>query len=228
MFEVEMKFRLTDVVAFERKLSETLHVTLDAVRTESDLYFQRESRDFRETGEALRIRRVGDELRITYKGPRLDQTTKTREEIEIPLLTRETGGSTGDQFPLIDEDRVVQRKEEWTHLLGRLGYSPFAEVEKKRRSGSFSFQGREFNVTSDHLEGIGDFTEIETIAMGEEDLEESRQLVLALAGILDLTESVRTSYLTLYLQSLHPTEKIEDDLSTNSGPFPSPKNAEND
>ena len=52
---------------------------------QEDIYLSHPSRDFRVTNEALRIRRIGDENRITYKGPRLSGPTKTREEIEISL-----------------------------------------------------------------------------------------------------------------------------------------------
>ena len=45
-------------------------------------------RDFAQTDEALRIRTVGDTSFVTYKGPKLDATTKTRRELELPLRRR--------------------------------------------------------------------------------------------------------------------------------------------
>ena len=42
-------------------------------------------RDFAQTDEALRIRQVSGANQITYKGPKIDEATKTRREIEIPL-----------------------------------------------------------------------------------------------------------------------------------------------
>ena len=54
-------------------------------RRRSDRYFAHPSRDFARTDEALRLRRIGEFNFITYKGPKLDATTKTRREIEIGL-----------------------------------------------------------------------------------------------------------------------------------------------
>ena len=47
------------------------------------------SRDFARTNEAFRLRRIGEENRITYKGPKHEGPTKTREEIEITLAPGE-------------------------------------------------------------------------------------------------------------------------------------------
>ena len=52
-----------------------------------DIYLNHPARDFAETNEAFRIRRISDENRITYKGPRRSGPTKTREEIEIPFAS---------------------------------------------------------------------------------------------------------------------------------------------
>lgn len=232
MFEVEMKFRLRDAAAFEDRLKKTFQTNFISENVEEDLYFQRVSRDFRETGEALRIRRVGSDLKITYKGPRLDQVTKMREEIEIPLFMSDSSpkrggdpveiewltadeavhkegkergreGGEGVESSLLEqrklEKRLDQRKEEWIRLLNRLGYQPFAVVRKTRRSAVSQFQGRTFNVTSDHLDELGDFVEIETLVESEEGLADARACLIAFAALLELKESVRSSYLSLLL-----------------------------
>lgn len=186
MFEVEMKFRLSDVEVFKGELMKNFQTVFNAGQMEEDLYFQRLSRDFRETGEALRIRRVGSDLRITYKGPRLDQVTKMREEIELPLFREE-------------DSPLEERKEDWIRLLTRLGYEPFATVRKTRRSAEGRFQDRFFHFTIDHLDELGDFAEIETMVSSKEDLADARTCLIALAAQLGLKESVRSSYLTLLL-----------------------------
>ena len=50
-----------------------------------DCYYAHPVRDFAASDEALRLRQVGENNYITYKGPKLDTTTKTRREIEISL-----------------------------------------------------------------------------------------------------------------------------------------------
>ena len=54
-----------------------------------DRYFAHPCRDFARTDEALRLRRDGDDVAITWKGPRIDAATKTRRESEGARLARE-------------------------------------------------------------------------------------------------------------------------------------------
>ena len=189
MYEVEMKFRLTAPEAFEAKAAELFGVRLGAPRVEEDLYFQRVSRDFRETEEALRLRRIGGRLLITYKGPRRDRVVKTREEIELPLL------APGEEVP------AGERKEAWIRLLVRLGYEPFAEIAKTRRCASFDFAGRVFHITRDSLPNLGEFTEIETLIPGAGEQSAAQEALKEAAARLRLGDPVFASYLTLLLES---------------------------
>ena len=189
MYEVEMKFRLTEPETFEAEVFKMFDARFGTPRVEEDLYFQRVSRDFRETGEALRLRRIDSALWITYKGPRRDRVVKTREEIELPLL------APGGDVP------VEERKEAWIRLLARLGYEPFAEVAKTRRSASFHFEGRPFNVTRDSLPSLGEFTEIETVISGADEQTAAQETLKEAAARLRLTDPVFASYLTLLLES---------------------------
>ncbi len=50
-----------------------------------DLYFRHPSRHFRQTHEALRLRRCDSDVFITYKGPVVDKKTKMSREIEIAI-----------------------------------------------------------------------------------------------------------------------------------------------
>ena len=83
-YEVEQKFPLADAAEAERKLVALGGPFSDPVE-QVDRYFGHPARDFAKTDEALRIRRIGQENRITYKGPKLDAATKTRRELELPL-----------------------------------------------------------------------------------------------------------------------------------------------
>ena len=81
-YEVEVKYRLVDHDQLERRLTSD-GADRGPEISQEDIYLSHPSRDFAATNEALRIRRIGAENRITYKGPRLSGPTKTREEIEI-------------------------------------------------------------------------------------------------------------------------------------------------
>src|SRR5579883_1372511 len=78
-FEVEVKYRSADHDQLRRLLLE-LGAREDAPVDQEDVYLRHPSRDFAQTHEALRLRHIGAENRITYKGPRFPGPTKTREE----------------------------------------------------------------------------------------------------------------------------------------------------
>ena len=75
--EVEEKFPVADLAQIEAKLAQ-MGVVAGESRIEIDLYFAHPARDFSATDEALRIRRIGSTGCLTYKGPKIDTTTKTR------------------------------------------------------------------------------------------------------------------------------------------------------
>ena len=110
-YEVEQKFPVDDLAAVGAALT-ALGAEIAPPRLERDVYYTHPGRDFAHTDEALRIRRVGHDCWLTYKGPKIDATTKTRRELELPL---EAG-----------------RADEWAELLEALGFRPLAEVRKQR------------------------------------------------------------------------------------------------
>lgn len=85
-YEVEVKYRLVDRDQLERRLAEQGAARGPEINQE-DVYLSHPSRDFAASNEAFRIRRIGSDNRITYKGPRLSGPTKTREEIEISVTS---------------------------------------------------------------------------------------------------------------------------------------------
>src|SRR6476660_6910682 len=114
-YEVEQKHRVPDEAEFVARLQER-GANLEKPIEQSDQYYAHPCRDFATTDEALRIRVVGDESFVTYKGPKLDKTTKTRREIELPL---DPDDHEGSQF---------------ASLLAALGFTPVAVVRKRRRA----------------------------------------------------------------------------------------------
>src|SRR5437588_12515726 len=113
MLEVEVKYRDADRDAVQAKLLALGAVKLEE-RIDADQYFNAPDRDFKQTDEAFRLRRIGPKNRLTYKGPKRDAATKTRTEIEVSL-------ADGDA-PATDAER----------MLTCLGYRSVAIVRKRR------------------------------------------------------------------------------------------------
>src|SRR3954470_19109093 len=89
-YEVEQKYRYSADLNLEQRLDE-LGARWESVNQQSDVYYAHPVRNFAETDEALRIRRVGEKNFVTYKGPKIDKTTKTRMELELPLAPGDDG-----------------------------------------------------------------------------------------------------------------------------------------
>lgn len=181
-FEVEVKYRAVDHDHLLKRVIELGASAGESVHHE-DVYLSHPARDFAQTGEAFRIRRIGDENRITYKGPRLAGPTKTREEIEIPVAAG------------------PHRFRQLLKLLENLGFRPVATVRKRRESFHLTFQEHELEIVLDMAEGLGPFAEIETIAGGQTDLPAAQQAVMALADLLGLTQVEPRSYLRMMLEN---------------------------
>ena len=81
-FEVEVKYRLTPEA---KACVDKLGCEFCEPVQQCDTYFAHPQRNFKETDEALRIRQVDDRAWVTYKGPKLDQETKTRRELEFSI-----------------------------------------------------------------------------------------------------------------------------------------------
>lgn len=148
---------------------------------QADHYFAHPCRDFRKSDEALRLRRVGDDNVITYKGPKLDTTTKTREEIELSILP----GAEGLQ--------------QFQTLLERLGFVHVYVVRKTRLPGCLSYEGGEVHLALDTVEGLGDFLEIEVLAQ-KESLDTAKRSLESLGKTLELSITERRGYLDLLMQ----------------------------
>ena len=178
--EVEVKVPVADLAAVESGLS-GLGASIGKAKQEIDVYYEHPARDFAATDEALRIRRRGPNGYITYKGPKLDATTKTRREIDLALP---------------DDPTAADR---YAELLEALGFRPRAEVRKRRRKAMVAWQGREVEVSLDDVAGLGTFVELELLTPPE-DVAMARECLLALAARLGLSGSERRSYLELLLE----------------------------
>ena len=140
-----------------------------AVESHQDLYFNSPLRDFKRSDEALRIRIKEEGARLTYKGPKIDSSTKSRLELTVR----------------IDDARQMEE------ILGHLGFILSATVFKRR--SKYSYKG--VTLALDEVEGLGCFLEVEALA--EADIEEQRRKVVGIMRELGLDESIRSSYLEL-------------------------------
>ncbi|MDB2260834.1 class IV adenylate cyclase [Halorubrum ezzemoulense] len=187
MYEVEIKVP-ADLDATRERLREVRaeHV---AAKRQRDTYYDAPHREFAETDEALRIRREmplsdgegsassADDpaATITYKGPLLDEASKTRAE-------HETGVDDGEALAA---------------ALSGLGFEPAATVEKRREF--WAYDG--FTVTLDAVTGLDEYVEIERAVESESEVDAAREAAIeALDRLgLDADDQVRTSYLGLLL-----------------------------
>jgi adenylate cyclase, class 2 len=179
-YEVEQKYPAPDLTALEKRLRE-LGATVARPVGEVDLYFVHPVEDFAKTDEALRLRRKEEKNFITYKGPKIDATTKTRREIELPLPPgEETIGK-------------------WRELLEAVGFRPVAEVRKSRKKAKIVWQGRGVECSLDTVEGLGTYFELEVVTE-ESGLDAARAVIASLAEKLGLSGNERRSYLELLLR----------------------------
>ena len=119
--------------------------------------------------------------RRASKGPKLDERSKTRREIEIPLADGEQAHTSYDQ------------------LLGALSFQPVAQVSKVRQHFHLLRDGQSIELSVDQVQGVGDFIELEIVVADESEIAAARQLIDDLAGELRLATGERRSYLELLL-----------------------------
>jgi adenylate cyclase class 2 len=189
VYEVEQKFRVADPAPIEAKLVSLAARFRDPIE-QVDRYFAHPCRDFVKTDEALRLRRVGDSVAVTWKGPRIDSAAKTRRELELGLaeVPPLPGGPRGGQATL----------DRWSELLTALGFRPVRDVVKRRRPARVLWHGTEVEVDLDTVAGLGDFVELELqAAQGEVPL--ATACIESLARELGCGEQERRSYLELLI-----------------------------
>lgn len=164
MYEVEQKYPVADVKAIEDRLGR-LGASWHGTAEQVDRYFNHPSRDFAVTDEALRLRSTAAGVAITWKGPRLDATAKTRREIELPLALAAVPAAAQAMaaVPAAAEapSAVPAMLDHWTELLEALGFRRVREVAKRRRLATVAWEGAAIEVALDHVADLGDFMELE-------------------------------------------------------------------
>lgn len=184
MFEVELKFRVSNVSKLREKLAEN-DAVLVSENENQDTYYNHPSRDFAESGEALRVRRIDGTPLVTYKGSKRPGAVKAREELEWRL---DPGDPTGESMG---------------KLFDRLGFREVATVTKRRETFHLG-SSNPMTVTIDRVEGLGEFAEIERVlheaSPSDEAVEKARGEVMHLASKLELDAPESKSYLRMQLE----------------------------
>jgi adenylate cyclase, class 2 len=175
MLEVEVKYRLNDPSRVE-KLLQSWGAAVVADQAEEDHYLNAPDRDFARTDEAFRLRRIGEQNFLTYKGPRYDATSKTRTEIEVPCPP---GNEAAEAF---------------LKLFRHLGYRFTAVVRKRRRIHEWVRDGFTIHACLDDVNQVGRFIELE-IVVPDSELVSARATVLKVAIELELGTTEPRSYL---------------------------------
>ncbi len=181
MFEIEQKYRVDDVSDLQSRL-EQLGASMGDLEQHSDTYYNHPNRDFAETGEAFRIRRINGIPLITYKGAKLAGAMKARREMEWRL---DPGDPDGNQT----ED-----------LLQVLGFRRVACVQKDRQNYGFSGTFSDVCVVIDGVQPIGVFAELELIVATELEIEGARNQISQLSAKLGLRKPEPHSYLEMVLE----------------------------
>ncbi len=171
MLEVEVKSRID--LSHAREVLEGIDAKFLETEEHFDVYYNAPHRDFAESDEALRIRSVNDSQVLTYKGKKLDDTTKSREEIQTN----------------VEAEAMIQ-------ILERLGFKETATVQKVRDV----FKLGDITLCLDEVDSLGQFIEFEIIS--DADMEESKKRIFAMMEKFGLKpeDSIRKSYLELVME----------------------------
>ena len=182
-YEVEQKYIVTDLFKIEESLRR-MGVDIGPVFTQADIYFSPPGKDFSKTDEAFRIRQVDEFNFLTYKGPNIDNKTKTRLEKEVTL-------PNGQEYAA-----------QFIELLEILGFQVITSVKKQRRKVSICKHDVVIKTALDQVEQLGEFVELEVIA-SQSEIETAKQTIASLAEDLELYQCEGLSYCELMLKSMN-------------------------
>ncbi len=174
MIEIEIKVKIDNKDEIIEKLKK-LGFKFIKKKFQEDIYFNGSNRDFKKTDEALRIRDDNGTFFITYKGPKLDNISKTREEIEVK----------------------IEDKEKMRLILKKLGFKEVPPIRKIREI----YKRGDIIASIDNVEGLGIFLELEK-SISDSEITKKDEI---LNELLDLLKSlniskdkiIRKSYLEL-------------------------------
>ena len=177
--EVEVKIPVCSLEDTIKRLEQDGFCLAGTCR-EEDVYYNSAHYDLREHDKALRIRRVTDldtgktRAEFNCKGPKLDQVSVSRMELEMHLETPE----------------ILER------ILEELTFLPVPCAVRKTR---FTYTRGRVTVAVDRAEGLGNYLELEIIGQGEEQRPACLKEIEAVMKELgyEQKDTIRTSYLSM-------------------------------
>lgn len=174
MIEIEVKARVDDARKMERAII-SMGATPIGIQDQADTYYNAPHRNFETTDEALRIRVEDGEAVLTYKGPKMDTVSKTRQEFQTVIKDTETMGN----------------------ILSSLGFFLVATVTKRRKN----YRLGDFFISLDEVRNLGSFIEIEIPVKNSRNYEEKVESILKIIEKLGInrTATIRESYLEMIL-----------------------------
>ena len=175
MIEVEVKAKIRSFDEMRKKLDEIGAIKIKTERQE-DRYFNSPVKDFAKTDEALRIRETRSDERhnlfITYKGPKIDKKSKTREEVEMEIE---------------DADKC-------SRIFENLGFKEVRTVVKDREY----YKYENYEISLDNVHGLKPYMEIEISLEDNSDYSKAQESIFELFEKLGINDGFeRTSYLEL-------------------------------
>ena len=175
MLEVEVKARIDNIEEIKNKLTK-INAKKDKIEYQEDIYFNSPIVDFAKTDEALRIRKTitnnKEKIFITYKGPKLDQKSKTRREIETE----------------------IKNQEEFQEIFENLQFKTVRKVKKNRQYYTIE----NYTISIDEVEGLEPYMEIETILNDNNNYDNELNKIYEIFETLGITNNFETtSYLEL-------------------------------
>ncbi|MEA1998495.1 MAG: class IV adenylate cyclase, partial [Euryarchaeota archaeon] len=170
----ETKLKIDCTEPIEERIKE-LTGEYKGEKTEIDLYFDHSNIHILSSGGALRVRDADGKYRLTYKGPKKDDETTSRDEIEIG----------------------IESASEMIKILGELGFYEIYEVKKLRKT----YLLKDLVITLDDVDGLGEFIEVEGKASNDWEFKEKKDEIFKLLKKLGLStdEISQRSYLEMLL-----------------------------
>lgn len=189
MIEVEVKAPAPDLRPLARRLR--AH-GFRPWRTEehTDTYYRHPSRDYAQTDEALRIRRLKGDPKawLTYKGPKIDPMPRLRRGAPVPWDQRPTKSRREVEVALVPG-------QDPEPLLESLGFRPAARVRKHRAL----YKRGPIVASLDRVQGLGTYLELEIHTHPARYPAEKRRL-LRLLDQLGIEQTLRKSYLEMQME----------------------------
>ena len=184
MIEVETKLKIDDIEHTEERIKELIG-DYKGEKTEIDLYYDHPNIQILSGGRALRVRDAGGKYRLTYKGPKKDDVTTSRAEIEIG----------------------IESAREMIEILNELGFYEICEVKKLRKT----YLLKDLIITLDNVSDLGEFIEVEGKASNDDEFEEKKDEIFKLLKKLGLStgEISQRSYLEMLLDRKRGLSNID-------------------